>query len=235
MALRPALAVTVLLASGCGAPSGSAPTSAGDRGAYFYERVAWVRQVLTPDVVGMPARLRDALPCTDDRAGPAVLGRVAEVDSDHARPLDPEDEDSGGRDAVITLDAATVITASGPTEPDGPVRVRVPMLGNADPDRWRESMRSLGHVLVLTEPRPGRAGTEDLVPALGGSGLGLVDAGGEVRFPGLPRDHRQGFAGSLATVAGVLDACTGRARVGPRERGSDYSALASKQATVPSS
>lgn len=223
-----ALALVALLAASCGdqvdGGSRTQTTNAGDAadgGAYFFDRVHFVRDVLQPDVAGQPATLSSALPCgAIKRPGAAravVMGTVTAVEPGDAK-IWGEEEDSvtyaadfydpevDERNVVVTVEAETVTTESGTSRPDQPVQIRIGVLGGAEPDQFMASLKSMGRVVGLLSELPDGPHKGEYYPSLGGAGLGLLTADGAVRFPGLG-DREGEFVGQLISADAVLSVC----------------------------
>lgn len=226
--LMAALALAATMLAGCGDAdsrhAASEPSRAEDGGTYYFEQVQFVHDVLAPDVHGEPSSLRDALPCARGSAdllptSAIVSGTVTDVSPGEAKIWGKEEDsvtyaddffatDVDERNVVVTVAADEGLTSAGDSL-DGDVRFRVGVLGGADPQRFMDSLASMGQVIAVLATHGDGSDQGEYYPRLGGGGLGLVDpTTGQVAFPGLGKAS-DSFVGLLSTLDRALAVCLG--------------------------
>jgi hypothetical protein len=201
---------------------GSVGSDLADGGAYYFDQVRYIREVVAPDVLGRLRDLGEALPCAElpgiggSPTTALVRGRIVEVAPGDAKIYGADEEDLtyaddfydprvNERNVVVTVDVSEAVTDDG-TELGDTVDFRVGVIGGGDPRRFMDSLASMGDVAVLLSTYPDGRPEGEYYPGIGGAGLGLLDEEtGQVRFSGFGDDEEE-FVGPLDTVDALLDA-----------------------------
>lgn len=144
---------------------------------------------------------------TNVQPGTAVIypntNPTSSANEEEVRMVDFDDPEAHERNVVVTIRPSWSSGASVGAE----VRIRMGVIGGADPAKFLAGLRGLQGELVvaLLDGRESGRHTGDFYPIMGGAMLGRVEADGKLRFSGMG-DKESGFMCNIDTLNELRDA-----------------------------